>query len=85
MPLLEMTSVVAAISHGQHTFGSSFSDVDDALEFLLSDRDPWLRACATFSLGSDSGERYADHVRRLAEDRHIVVREAAELIRGQQS
>lgn len=85
MPLLEMTSIAAAISHAQSTFGSRFSNVDEALEFLLSDRDPWLRACATFSLGSDSGERYGDHLRRLAEDRHIVVREAAELIRGQQS
>ncbi len=85
MPLLEMTSVVAAISHGQRTFGSSFSNVEEALEFLLSDRDPWLRACATFSLGSDSSERYKDHVRRLAEDRHIIVREAAALIQGQQS
>ena len=85
MPLLEMTSVAAAISHGQRSFGGGFTGVEEAIEFLLSDRDPWLRACATFSLGTEDGQRYGDHLRQLVEDRYHVVRETATLIQQQHS
>ena len=80
MPLLEMSSVSAAIDHGQRVFGTRFAGVDDALEFLLADRDPWIKACATYSLTAAQQERYGEHLRRLAQDRHPVVCETAMLI-----
>jgi AAA family ATP:ADP antiporter len=77
LPLLDYVSAESAIEHGGRFFPRRFPDRLQALAHLLQGRDHWLRACAAYSALDNTDLRQRELVRRVADDAHPVVRQAA--------
>lgn len=83
MPLLDAASVAAAMDHGRRLFGTDLDTVGRARDFLLEYRDPWLRACAIYSLGMSGS--LGSVVKEKLGDPDLVVRETADLLMRRQA
>lgn len=80
MPLLEPGPEERVIAHGQRLFGNRLESRAAALDRLLGGGDAWLRACAVHSLLGENSPQALARARRLREDPHPAVREAAALV-----
>ena len=80
LPLLDFPSPESAIEHGERLFGSRIKDREQALAYLLDDRDSWLRACAAFSVIDSESSGQVELVRQVQEDPHAMVRETVERV-----
>jgi ATP:ADP antiporter, AAA family len=74
IPLLDYISLEVAVKQGRSLFQRQIDSRSNALEFLLGERDDWLRACAAFSAGAEAPETPAAAARRSPRE---MVREAA--------
>jgi ATP/ADP translocase/HEAT repeat protein len=81
-PIVDNIPVAAKIRRGRELFGLNFNDRTAALEFLINGRDPWLRACAIYSMREKVPSDLELSVAECRDDRHAVVREAARLVLG---
>ena len=81
LPLLEQISTAAAIEHGHRVFGARFASRGAALDDLLSGDDPWLRACAIYSLTDGDPSGHAEAVRSMEKDPDRIVSETAAMVR----
>ena len=77
IPFLDPPTAADAHAHGERLFGSRLGSADRAGDFLLRCRDPWLRACATYSLGGTAS--LASRIDEMRHDPDQVVRETADL------
>jgi AAA family ATP:ADP antiporter len=73
IPLLDYISLEVAVKQGRSLFQRQIDSRRNALEFLLGERDDWLRACAAFSAGAEAPEL----LQPLLDDPREMVREAA--------
>jgi hypothetical protein len=78
IPFLDAPSVDAALDHGETLFGPRLEGLGTARDFLLTCRDPWLRACATYCLAALGGG--TDRLTQMRQDPDHVVRETAALV-----
>ncbi len=75
LPLLDYTSVEAAVEQERSLYKRQLNTRFNALEFLLSAHDDWVRACAAFSAGAEA----LSLLQPLLDDPRDIVREAAAL------
>ena len=80
VPLLDATTPDLVLAAGTRHFGAPLANLDQALEHLLNGADPWLRACATFSLAETGTAAIRRRLPQLAEDENPLVRETAVLV-----
>jgi len=80
MPILDEPEQAAAVPPQGRGAVSSLETVDQAHSFLLTHPDPWLRACAAYSV--PRGPALEPALRELAGDPDPVVRETAQLMAG---
>ncbi len=73
LPLLDYTSLQDLVLQERPHFARQLLTQTQALEFVLSERDDWLRACAVFSVGGEQKHLLPP----LCQDSHALVREAA--------
>lgn len=74
LPLLEAQSDADRLREARRIATHDLADTHDAIDWLLSCRDPWLRACALHAIDAT----WMDGAVRAREDPDAVVREAAE-------
>ncbi|MFH1570527.1 MAG: HEAT repeat domain-containing protein [Gemmatimonadota bacterium] len=82
VPLLDADAPAAARDPRGRPFGAAPRDRGGALTSLLRSDDPWLRACATFSLSGEP-DRAEELGRPMRDDPHPLVRETACLVLGE--
>jgi ATP:ADP antiporter, AAA family len=80
LPLLDPPTAESALAHGEELFGHRLQERERALEWLLGNRDSWLRACAAYSAIEIGSEEQIELVRRAADDPNRMVREAVERV-----
>jgi ATP:ADP antiporter, AAA family len=80
LPLLDPPTAESALAYGEELFGHRLQKRERALEWLLGNRDSWLRACAAYSAIEAGSEAQIELVRRAVGDSNGMVREAAERV-----
>ena len=81
-PLLDPVSEESARSAGYKLFGRTFRSWEEALQWLLEGRDPWLRACAINCVHPASSAALIRAVGDLQEDPEPLVSETARMVIG---
>ncbi|UCG51004.1 MAG: HEAT repeat domain-containing protein [Candidatus Latescibacterota bacterium] len=76
-PIMDNISDDARIRRGRELFGVTVNDVNESLEYLLKGRDPWLKACAIFTVTKESPPEIRKLVEECRTDPHPVIRETA--------
>lgn len=79
-PIVDNVEVGSKIRKGQELFGTLIGDRVSGLEYLLKGDDPWLKACALFSLRSGIPDELRSAVEACKADPHPVVKETAALV-----
>jgi HEAT repeat protein len=79
-PIVDSITLDLRIQKGQELFGIHISNHDEALRYLIAGRDPWLKACAIFTLREDASDELRQLAREKTEDPDPVVRETARLV-----
>ena len=82
LPMFEGESGLAVWNAGRDHFGLALRNIDDALEYLLDSRDPWLRCCSVYYGAGVDSARARDLVTAAAADPSPVVRETVELVKA---
>jgi len=80
LPLLDAVAAERVLDAGRHHFGIHINDRQQALQYLLESSDPWLRACAVFSVGIDIEGTQASLLQEAQDDPHPVVRETVQMV-----
>ncbi len=80
MPILDQISTERVIQKGQELFGLRIEQRGDALASLIRGRDPWLRACAIYTIPEFHSSELLNLARKANRDRDPVVREIAEIV-----
>ena len=80
LPILDGISQEQRIKKGRELFEIRIEDRGEAVAALIQGRDPWLKACATFTLLEFCNEELLRLARAHRQDAHPVVRETAELV-----
>ena len=73
LPILDGASELYTIQKGQELFGVQINERREAVETLLQGRDPWLKACATFTLLEFQDEELRNLAKRASHDPDPVV------------
>ena len=86
-PILDGISQEHTIQKGWELFGIRIENRGKALATLMQGRDPWLKACATFTLLEFRTEELLNLARQASHDHDSVVRETADLVlrRGEEA
>jgi len=79
-PIMDTIPVDAKVKRGTELFGVSMADVNESLTQLIEGHDPWLKACAIYSLTKDSTPELRALVEKSTDDLHPVVRQTARLV-----
>jgi hypothetical protein len=82
LPMIERESGLAVWNAGRDRFGVALRNLDDALEYMLDSRDPWLRCCAAYYAGGLDTARARELLSAAAADPSPVVRETVELVKA---
>ena len=80
LPILDGVSEAYTIQKGQELFGLRINERREAVETLMQGRDPWLKACAIFTLPEFHTGELLNLARRASNDPDPVVRETADLV-----
>ena len=81
LPILDVVSESDTIQKGQELFGIRIEEREEALATLIQGRDPWLKACATFTLLEFRTEELLNLAKQASHDGHDpVVRETVDLV-----
>lgn len=80
MPILDGVSQEQMIQKGQELFGIRIKESGEALVTLMQGRDPWLKACAIFTIPEFHTGELLNLARRASNDPDPVVRETANLV-----
>ncbi|MEJ2721916.1 MAG: Npt1/Npt2 family nucleotide transporter [bacterium] len=80
LPIMDDIDQGTKVKKGRELFGITLKDVDESLEFLIKGKDPWLRACAIYSLSGNSPPALRRLVEQCERDPNPVVRETAALV-----
>lgn len=78
LPLLEEESAERLLARASRFFGVQVPGREEALRAILRQQDPWLKACALHSIGTDRVVELTDLCRQLAGDQDPLVRETAD-------
>jgi len=81
-PIVDNIEVPDKIRRGRELFHKTIIDRFRGIEYLLGGNDPWLKACALFSLSDGIPDDLRAPVESCTGDVHPVVRETAVLILG---
>ncbi len=81
-PIFDTVTIDVKIRKGQELFGVNLSDHEASMKYILDGSDPWLRACAIFSLKDHLSPNTKEIVKRCRDDANPVVREIAGLVLG---
>ena len=79
-PIVDTITVDARIQKGQELFGVAIQDIESALEYLIRDSDPWLKACAIYAVTSHRSDKLVELVRKQSNDSNPIVRETVQLV-----
>ncbi|MDH3215031.1 MAG: HEAT repeat domain-containing protein, partial [Candidatus Krumholzibacteria bacterium] len=79
-PIVDSITVDLKIRKGQELFGIDIADRNQALEYLIKGRDPWLKACAIFAIRDNASSQLRELAKAGLEDPNPVVRETAILV-----
>ncbi len=79
-PILDGLSESYTIQKGQELFGFHIDERSKAVETLMRGNDPWLKACATFTLIEYHTEELLNLAKQSHEDEDPVIRETAHLV-----
>jgi ATP/ADP translocase/HEAT repeat protein len=79
-PIVDPISMDLRIRKGQELFGVHIADSVAALKYLIEGRDPWLKACAIFTLTADASAELKKLAKETLGDPNAVVRETARLV-----
>ena len=82
LPMIERENDLAVWNAGRDHFGVALRNMDDALEYMLASRDPWLRCCAVYYGAGVDSARAREMVAAAADDPSPVVRETVELVKA---
>ncbi len=80
LPMIEEESDLVVWNAGRDHFDIALRNLDDALEYLIGSRDPWLRCCTVYYGAGVDSARARDLVTGAANDPSPVVRETVELV-----
>jgi len=80
LPMIEQESDLAVWNAGRDHFDIALRNLDDALEYLIGSRDPWLRCCTVYYGAGVDSARARHLVASAADDPSPVVRETVELV-----
>lgn len=80
LPLLDDVSVDSVLRKGGEFFKVNRLNEEESLAFLITGRDPWLRACAIYRSGRLTSEKLTDLVKEAANDTDPIVSETARLV-----
>lgn len=79
LPLLDGAPTRVLLSRGEELFNLRFAGIEEALEFLIKGRDPWLKSCALYCLVGRVPNHLRSHIRELSRDSNQLVSETARL------
>ena len=82
LPIVDGVSQERTIHNGQELFGVKIDERCEGLARVMEGRDPWLKACATFTLIEFPSGELLHLARQASQDHDPVVRETAELVLG---
>ena len=80
LPILDRISQEHTIKKGQELFGIRIVEREDAVVTLMQGRDPWLKACATYTLLEYRTGGLLNLAKRIGRDPDPVVRETVDLV-----
>ncbi len=79
-PIIDGVPETHLIRTGEELFGLRIANREEALTTLMEGRDPWLKACALYSL-MDPGQQDSGHfAKEASQDEDPIVRETAHLV-----
>ncbi|MGB0909105.1 MAG: Npt1/Npt2 family nucleotide transporter [Nitrospirales bacterium] len=79
-PILDGLSKSYTIQKGQELFGLHIDERSKAVETLMRGSDPWLKACATFTLIEYHTDELLNLAKQFHDDEDPVIRETAHLV-----
>ncbi|MBD3401852.1 hypothetical protein GF420_03075 [candidate division GN15 bacterium] len=80
LPIVDEESMESILRRGRDLFGVSFRGRVEALAYLISCPDPWLRACAIYACERPPAPQLLDAIEAATDDADPVVRETAQLV-----
>jgi AAA family ATP:ADP antiporter len=79
-PIMDNIDDDVRLRKGRELFGVEFSNINQAMKFLIEGKDPWLKACALYSVTPDSPEELRQLAGSCQNDPHPVVRESSRFV-----
>ena len=81
LPIVEELPADQVLQRADGLLETQITDRKQALQNLVHDRDPWIRACAIFEIG-DCGlaPEFREQLERARQDGHSLVRETADFV-----
>lgn len=80
LPILDDDSVESMIRRGRDIADTSIGSREQALSFLISGQDQWLRACAIYAAGKDCSGELRDQILAACDDPDPIVKQTALLM-----
>ncbi|MBT5876672.1 MAG: hypothetical protein HOH43_24825 [Candidatus Latescibacteria bacterium] len=80
LPILDQTSVERTIDQGRELFGFLLAERGEALAYMVSGRDDWLRSCAIAAIEGEPSTDLISKIQLATSDRTPLVRETAEMM-----
>jgi ATP/ADP translocase len=80
MPIVDETSPGDMINRGRRLFNLKISGREEGLQYLIRGNDPWLKACALFTIDFSRSPELRQFAEAAREDSEALVRETADLV-----